>query len=112
MHSSSSLVPRRRRRSAAEIAAIVQQYRQGELTQRELAQQHGVCAGTIQNWLRREMGVHSQAVSPSAWIELVPEKPSSVSSYRIEFPQGPVLVLNAGWKAAEVRELARALSIP
>ena len=112
MHCSSSLTRRRRRRSVAEIAAIVQQYRQGELTQRELAQQHGVCAGTIQNWLRREGVRHTEALPPSAWIELVPEKPSSVSSYRIEFPQGAVLVLNAGWKAAEVRELAKALSIP
>jgi hypothetical protein len=74
-----------------------------------LAQQHGICVGTIQNWLRRSKAPCSSAAE-AQWIELIADVPKGDSSYRIEFPGGPTLVLGSGWRPAEVRELVQTLA--
>lgn len=99
---------RRRRHTQREIEAIVARYQQGEATQRDLARQQGICVGTLQNWLRKQAPRSSAA--QANWIELIPDRPNGGGSYRIEFRDGPTLVLDSGWRAAEVRELVQALS--
>lgn len=100
--------PSRRRRSPGEIEEILAIYHQGGVTQRELAERHGVCSGTIQNWLRRKSVPLED--SKAGWVELIPEAARPGDSYRIEFPGGPTLVLGPGWRAADVRELVQALA--
>ena len=108
MNSAISTTTRRRRHTQQEIDAIVARYRRGEATQRDLARHHGICVGTLQNWLRKHA---PRSGAPEAhWIELIPEGPKGGSSYRIEFPGGPTLVLSSGWRSAEVRELVQALA--
>lgn len=97
-----------RRHTQEEIKAIVARYRRGEATQRDLAGHHGICVGTLQNWLRKH--VPRSGASETDWIELIPDAPKGGSPYRIEFPGGPALVLGSGWQAAEVRELVQALA--
>lgn len=108
MNTTVSTTTRRRRHTQEEIAAIVARYRRGEATQQDLARHHGICVGTLQNWLRKH--APRSSASEDHWIELIPEVPKGGSSYRIEFPGGPALVLGSGWQAAEVRELVQALS--
>lgn len=99
--------PKRRRHSKDEVARIVAEYQRGTLTQREVAEHHGVCIATIQNWLRRVQPAEPEA---NGWIEIVPSPPRSTNSYRIELPNGRVLVLGTGWQAPQVRELIEAIS--
>lgn len=97
------MVSTRRHRSPEEIEKILALYSRGGVTQRELAVRHGVCLGTIQNWLRRRSRPTSD--EKSGWVELIPNASKPASTYRIEFPGGMALALGPGWRAAEVREL-------
>jgi transcriptional regulator with XRE-family HTH domain len=102
------MAPTRRRRSPVEIEEILAAYHHGGVTQRELAERHGVCVGTLQNWLRRSSA--SPDAGKAAWVELIPEATKPGGAYRIEFPGGPTLVLGPGWRAADVRELIQVLA--
>ena len=105
-----SLVPRPRR-APEEVQRILSEYRQGTLTQREVAEANGISVGTLQNWLRRDS---VGAGRPGGdWIEVVaaPVR-SSAGTYRLEHPCGCTLVLGAGWRTEEVRELLNLLSRP
>jgi transposase-like protein len=99
-----------RRHSAEEISRILEQYRSGSCTQRDLAERHGVCVATIQNWLRRSR--HDVIPHPNDWIEVVAERTPMAESYRIELPNGRALVLGAEWRSTRVRELLETLSQP
>ena len=103
-----ALAPTRRRQTRTDIDRVVSEYQSGTLTQRELAQRHGVCVGTIQNWLK----LHRQpaATRDNAWIEVVPEAPPSAGQYRIEWQDGRALILREDWQAGRVRELIQAIS--
>ncbi len=100
----------RRRRSSAEIEEILAEYRRGGVTQRELAERHGVCPGTIQNWLRHRSGPPNEG--KAGWIEMIPEATKPAATYRIEFPGGPTLVLGPGWRSTEVRQLVQIVTSP
>ena len=41
------------RQTRIDIQRLATEYEAGACTQRELAQRHGVCVGTIRNWLKR-----------------------------------------------------------
>lgn len=102
------MVRTRRHRSPEEIEEILALYRRGGVTQRELAERHGVCLGTIQNWLRRRFP--SASDGKPGWIELIPDATKPARAYRIEFRGGLTLALGPGWRAAEVRELVEAIT--
>ena len=97
---------RRQRRSPAEIQQIIAEYKGGSLTQRRFAQSHGICVGTLQNWLRKEpAGAGTQA----EWIEVVPTEKAKAGYYRIELPGNRSLVLESDWQPSRVRELLQIL---
>ena len=97
----------RRRHGAAEIARIVRTYETGSVTQRQLATEHGISVGTLQNWLRRHRKDHGTG---GEWVEVVAGPPVAAGTYRIEFPKGPVLVLTEDWREERVRVLAQILA--
>jgi transposase-like protein len=103
--------PQGRRHSAGEIRRIVAQYREGTQTQREIAERHGICVGTLRNWLERTACNSSKSVEGN-WIEVIAEAPASSATYRIELPGARALVLGAGWRRDEVRELVNLLGQP
>lgn len=91
------------------VLEVVRAYESGTVTQRELAIQHGVCVGTIRNWLRRMERPPSASSDP--WIELIPEPTvPCAGGYRVECPGGYVLALPSNWEARRVRELAQTLA--
>lgn len=102
---------RRRRYSAGEVQRIVAEYREGMRTQREIADQYGVCVGTLRNWLSRTSSAPPARTDPG-WIEVVAEAPSLGTTYRIELPGGRALVLGSGWRTDAVRELVGLLCTP
>lgn len=102
------MVPSRRRLSPGEINEILAVYHQGGVTQRELAERHGVCSGTIQSWLRRKSVVLDDG--QAGWVELIPEVAKAGGTYRIEFPGGFTLVLGPAWQVADVRELVQVMA--
>jgi transposase-like protein len=101
----------RRRHSPREIERIVAQYREGTHTQREIAERHGICVGTLRNWLERAAGNAPKEVERN-WIEVIAEAPARSATYRIELPGARTLVLGAGWCRDEVRELVNLLCQP
>lgn len=105
-----SLSPRHRR-SPDEIQQILNEYRQGTLTQRQVAEANGVSVATLQNWLRRDPAPARRV--GGEWIEVVTEPARTpAGTYRLEHPSGCTLVLGTGWRPAEVRELLTLLSRP
>ena len=98
---------RRRRHGAAEIARIVRTYQAGSVTQRQLATEHGISVGTLQNWLRRHRTDHGTG---GEWVEVMAGPPVAAGRYRIEFPKGAVLVLTEDWREERVRVLAQILA--
>ena len=98
---------RRRRHGAAEIARIVRTYQAGSVTQRQLATEHGISVGTLQNWLRRH---RTDQGTEGEWVEVVAGPPVAAGRYRIEFPKGAVLVLTEDWREERVRVLAQILA--
>ena len=102
-----SLRPPVVRRPRIDLQQIATEYEAGTCTQRELARRHGVCVGTIQNWLRRHRA--GRAAQPSGWVEVIPERPDAVERYRIELPNGRTVVLAANWQPDRVRELSQAV---
>lgn len=86
------------------IERIVAEYREGTSTQREVAKRHGICVGTLGNWLRRDRRPSTGAAN-HGWLEVVAEAPATAESYRIEVPRGRALVLGPGWRTTEVRQL-------
>ncbi len=102
-----SLAPPLVRPARIDIKQIATEYEAGTCTQRELAQRHGVCVGTIQNWLRRyRVGRPAQT---GGWVEILPAGPRTAGDYRIELPNGRVVVLGGDWQAGRVRELLEAV---
>ena len=87
------------------------EYREGTGTQREVAERHGICVATLQNWLRKSASCGSREAD-QPWIEVIAEAPASSGSYRIELPRGRALVLGARWLPEEVRQLVSLLSQP
>ena len=102
-----SLAPDRRQHSQIDIDRIVSEYGDGACTQRELARRHGVCVGTIQNWLRRHRA--GPPAQPSGWVEVIPDRPHAAGHYRIELPTGRIVVLPADWHPDRVRKLIQAV---
>lgn len=107
---SPSNTPVRRRHSPEQIDQILAEYERGSATQREVAARYAVNVGTIQNWLRRRR--RPAPASGDGWIEVVAEEPAAAGVYRIELPHGRTLVLGAGWRPGEVRELVGVLGQP
>jgi transposase-like protein len=103
-----SFAPRRRRHTQSEIDRILSEYARDGGTQRELARCHGVCAATIRNWLQRTQS--RDAPKSASWVELVAAPPPPSGNYRIELPNGRVVVLPAQWQAGQVRALIAAIS--
>ncbi len=103
-----SLRPPVVRRPRIDLQQIATEYEAGTCTQRELARQHGVCVGTIQNWLKRHRA--GRPARTGGWVEVLPAGPRKVGEYRIELPSGRVVVLAGDWDAARVRELVEAVS--
>ena len=97
----------RRRHGAAEIARIVRTYEAGSVPQRQLATEHGISVGPLQNWRRRHRKGHGTG---GEWVEVVAGPPVAAGTYRIEFPKGPVLVLTEDWREERVRVLAQILA--
>lgn len=102
-----SLTPPLVRHPQIDIEQITAEYQAGHCTQRELAERHGVSVGTIQNWLRRHRTGHPARTG--GWVEILPTGPRTAGDYRIELPNGRVVVLAGDWKAGRVRELIEAV---
>ncbi len=95
------------RHAETDIEQVAAEYEAGGCTQRELAERHGVSVGTIQIWLRRyRVGRPAQT---GGWVEILPAGPRTAGDYRIELPNGRVVVLGGDWQAGRVRELLEAV---
>ena len=93
--------------SAAERTRAVAEYRGSGLTQREFARGAGVSVGTLQNWLRQELGRSKAA--PVSFVEIPRLAPPSCAGYRVRFAHGAVLEVPPGFAAAEVETMLRLL---
>jgi len=103
-----SLAPNRRRHTQSEIDRILSEHTRAGGTQQEVARRHGICVATLRNWLQRAQ--NRSAPNANSWVELVAAPSRPVGNYRIELPNGRVLVLPSEWLADQVRELINAAS--
>ena len=99
---------RRKRRTATEREAIMKQYRESELTQREFARQQGIGLATLNKWLRRARGTtptEPQFIPVPNLLAL----PTAPSPYRMVWPAGLALEVRAGFSPQELAALLQLL---
>jgi len=112
------------RRNRAQIAQILEEFRQSGLTQREFAASRDFAVSSLVFWLRQErLRGNAQAAvkEPSAptWVQAVPvpehkplprPAPSSQSRpFHLRLPNGLRLRIPADFDAASLRRLLKAL---
>lgn len=87
-------------------ARLVQDYRQGALSQKEYAAKAGIGVTTLQSWLRKE------ASAPAPKLLPVPNLLSALparSTYRLHLASGLQLDVGPGFRAEELTTLLRVL---
>jgi len=78
---------KRRRRSAEEIQALCTRFRESGLSQRQFAEEIGVCVASLQRWLKRP-GQNGLTRIPR-FVEALPiHTAQEIRECRIELPAG------------------------
>ena len=97
----------RRRRTPAERAQILDQYHQSGLTQKVFAAQTGISCSALNAWLRRAL---TQADSHPPQFVPVPNLLAAgrgSPAYRLQWPDGFILEMAAGFAAQELAALLK-----
>ena len=97
----------RRRRTPAERAQILEQYHQSGLTQKVFAAQAGISYSALNSWLRRAL-THS-AGNPPQFVPVPNLLAAGRGSpaYRLQWPDGFILEMAAGFAAQELAALLK-----
>jgi len=103
------LRPVRKHHTAAQRDAILRDYRECRLTQKEFAVQAGISVSTLQGWLRKSptpKASHGPAfVAVPNLLSTVP----STGTYRLQWPGGLSLEVRAGFVVEELAALLQLL---
>src|SRR4030095_6169556 len=102
-----SIRPSRKRFSPEQINEVLERYQKSSLTQKQFAAEEGISVATLNNWLRRRRD--ASPLLSQGLLEVVAKDRAPRGRYRIEFPHGCCLVLEAGWQERPLRELLRIL---
>ena len=106
MKHNESLIPIQRRRTPAQIAQILQRYKNSGLTQREFAQSIGVGYSTLTCWLQKQNQQTADDSKHWVAVDVVRHAPSASSGrYQLEWPSGLRLSVSAGFDAQELAQL-------
>ena len=99
----------RRRRTPVERAQMLAEYQQSGLTQKAFAAQANISSVTLSAWLR-QAAARSDS-SPPQFLALpnLLSTSRSAAAYRLHWPDGVTLEVNAGFAAAELSALLQAL---
>ncbi len=90
-------------------AEIVAGYQQSGLGLKEFAAQQGICYSTLLRWVRRNQNAAETAPPELIEVPNLLSNPGAPASYRVRFPQGVVLELDAGFDPLQVGSLAKTL---
>src|SRR5271155_984736 len=98
-------------RTPAQRKNILQDYRPGQMTQKEYAAQAGISVSTLQAWLRKRP---ARASSAGPAFVAVPNllSVSSAPAYRLRWPGGLSLEVRCGFSAQELGALLELLPKP
>jgi len=98
----------RKHRTPAQRKNILQDYRAGQMTQKEYAAQAGISVSTLQAWLRKRP---ARAVSAGPAFVAVPNllSASPAPAYRLQWPGGLSLEVCSGFSAQELGALLQLL---
>src|SRR5271156_4421068 len=101
----------RQHRTPAQRKKILEDYRQGQRTQKEYAAQAGISVSTLQAWLRKRP---ARASSAGPAFVAVPNLLSASSGpvYRLQWPGGLSLEVRSGFAAQELAALLQLLPKP
>jgi len=98
--------------TSAQREQIIQDYRQGQLSQKEFATQAGIGVTTLQSWLRKASGTQR---TPRAKFLPVPNLVGAApagSTYRLHLAGGLQLEISSGFRPEELTRLLRAVREP
>ena len=97
----------RRRRTPAERAQILDQYHQSGLTQKVFAAQAGISCSALNAWLRRaRTNADSHQPQFVSLPNLLPAGRGS-GAYRLQWPDGFIMEMAAGFAAQELAALLK-----
>ena len=99
----------RKHRTPAQRKKILEDYHQGQTTQKECAAQAGISVPTLQAWLRKRA---ARAVSAGPAFVAVPNLLSASPAgpaYRLQWPGGLSLEVRSGFSAPELGALLELL---
>jgi hypothetical protein len=99
----------RKHRTPGQREAILRDYRQSQWTQREFAAKAGISVSTLRGWLTK---IPSRAAPPGpaflAVPNLLPAAPAP-PAYRLQWPEGLVLEVRAGFVCGELAQMLQLL---
>ena len=102
--------PVRKHRTAAQRQSILQDYRRGQMTQKEFAAQAGLSVSTLQAWLRKAPGRPAAAAAPVfVAVPNLLSAPPAVPAYRLPWPGGLSLEVRSGFSSPELGALLQLL---
>lgn len=96
----------------AQREQIIQDYRQGQLSQKEFAAHAGIGVTTLQSWLRKASGTQRTPRPKFLPVpNLVGAAPAG-STYRLHLAGGLQLEISSGFRPEELTTLLRAVREP
>ena len=91
--------------SAEERAALVQEYRSGDQTQRAFCRQHGIHPTTLGNWLRRSSALVPTFAEVSVAVE-------AAAPIEVDLPNGIQIRVRTTGDVGKTAELIRQVALP
>ncbi len=99
----------RKRSTSEERRKILESYQQGQSTQKDFAEDAGICLSTLQRWLREDVGTDRGVKKPFIEIPNLLSVSSGLATYRLESGGGWKLEIRSGFKVEELEGLLRTL---
>ena len=99
----------RKHRTPAQRKNILEDYRPGQVTQKEYAAQAGISVSTLQAWLRKGPARAAWAGPALVAVPNLLSASPAASAYRLQWPDGLSLEVRSGFSAQELAALLQLL---
>lgn len=97
--------------TSEERRKILEDYHQGQSTQKDFVKEAGICLSTLQRWLHEGDGTDRGVKKPFIEIPNLLSASSGLATYRLESGGGWKLEIRSGFKVDELEGLLRILQV-
>lgn len=102
-------IPTRKHQSPAQREAMLRDYHQSQLTQKDFAAQAGISVSALRAWLRKAAAPAAVPVPAFVPVPNLLATAPVAAAYRLQWPGGLTLEIRAGFAAQELGALLQLL---